>query len=113
MKNYSKEVFLQKLSEISFPNYTNFKCVSAAYEDFVNKLLGVIDMVAPLKEIRIKGDSKSWFDSDILERINIRERLRKKYKKSGLQIDFENFKDAQKQTKQLIKEKSVTISKKN
>ena len=24
MKNYSKEVFLQKLSEISFPNYTNF-----------------------------------------------------------------------------------------
>ena len=45
MKNYSKEVFLQKLSEIPFPNYTNFECVSAAYEDFVNKLLGVIDMV--------------------------------------------------------------------
>ena len=61
----SKEVFLQKLSEIPFPNYTNFECVSAAYEDFVNELLGVIDMVAPLKEIRIKGNSKSWFDSDI------------------------------------------------
>ena len=105
MKNYSKEVFLQKLSEIPFPNYTNFECVSAAYEDFVNKLLGVIDMVAPLKEIRIKGNSKSWFDSDILERINIREKLRKKYKKSGLQIDFENFKNAQKQAKQLIKVK--------
>ena len=113
MKNYSKEVFLQKLSEISFPNYTNFECVSAAYEDFVNKLLGVIDMVAPLKEMRIKGNSKSCFDSDILEHINIRERLKKKYKKSRLQIDFENFKNAQKQAQQLSKVKSVTISKKN
>ena len=49
MKNYSKEVFLHKLSEIPFPNI--ILCVSAAYEDFVNKVLCVIDMVAPLKEI--------------------------------------------------------------
>ena len=67
--------------------------------------MDVIDIIAPLKEIRIKGNSKSWFDSEILERINIREKLRKKHKKSGLQIDFENFKNAQKQAQQIIKAK--------
>ena len=73
----------------------------------------MIDIIAPLKEIRIKGNSKSWFDSEILERINIREKLRKKYKKSGLQFDFENFKHAQKQAQQTIKAKNVIASRNN
>ena len=105
MKNYSKEVLVQKLGEISFPDYNTFECVNTAYQDFISKIMDVIDIIAPLKEIRIKGNSKSWFDSEILERINIREKLRKKYKKSGLQIDFENFKNAQKQAQQMTKAK--------
>ena len=105
MKNYSKEVLVQKLGKISFPDYNTFECVNTAYQDFISKIMDVIDIIAPLKEIRIKGNSKSWFDSEILERINIREKLRKKYKKSGLQMDFENFRNTQKQAQQTIKAK--------
>ena len=103
MKNYTKESFLEKLGDLEFPDYSNFNCVSEAYSNFTTKLMDVIDKIAPTKEIRIKGNSKAWFDSDIVERINIREKLKKKHKKSGLQIDFDNLKTAQRQAKQIIK----------
>ena len=61
--------------------------------------MDVIDKIAPTKEIRIKA----WGDSDIVECINICEKLKKKHTKSGLQIDFDNFKNAQRQAKQIIK----------
>ena len=65
----------------------------------------VIDKIAPLREIRIKGSSKPWFDEEAIERINVRDKLRKKFNKTKLQIDYDNFKNAQKQTKQIIKRK--------
>ena len=73
--------------------------------------MDVIDNIAPTKVIRINGNSKPWFDSDIVERINIREKLKKKHKKSGLQIDFDNFKNAQRQAKQIIKSKKCDFVK--
>ena len=55
----------------------------------------VIDNIAPIKEIRVKGNSKSWFDGNISERINVRDKLKKKYRKTGIQVDNENFKNTQ------------------
>ena len=85
------------------PNYTNFESVNDAYADLLSKFMSVIDKIAPLKQIRLKTNTKPWFDSEILERIRVRDKLRKKYKKSGLQIDFDLFRDAQKQAKQITK----------
>ena len=99
MKNYSKELFLEELSKLAFPDYSTCQCVNTAYSDFISKLMTVIDKIAPIKEIRIKGNSKPWFDGNISERINIRDKLKKKHKRSGDPIDFENFKNAQKQAK--------------
>ena len=65
----------------------------------------VIDKIAPIKEIRVKGNSKPWFDGSISERITIRDKLKKKFKKSGLQIDYENVKTTQNQVKSPIKAK--------
>ena len=31
MKKYTKELFLQKLNEIEFPDYSIFRCVNEAY----------------------------------------------------------------------------------
>ena len=107
MKNYSKELFLEKLNEISFPDYSTFECVNAAYSDFIDKLMIIIDKLAPIKEIRVKGNSKPWFDGSISERINIRDKLKKKIKKTGLQVDYENFKTTQNQVKCLIKAKKM------
>ena len=77
MKNYTKELFIQKLSEVQFPNYTNFESVNDAYADLLNKFMSVIDKIAPLKQIRLKTNTKPWFDSEILKRIRIRDNLRK------------------------------------
>jgi len=105
MKNYTKELFIQKLGEVQFPDYSTFENVNAAYADLVSKFMSVIDNIAPLKQIRLKTNTKPWFDGEILERIRVRDKLRKKYKKSGLQIDFDLFKDAQKTAKQITKVK--------
>ena len=42
--------------------------------------MSVIEKIAPIKEIRVKGNSKPWFDGDISERISIKDKL-KKFKK--------------------------------
>ena len=105
MKNYSKELFNQKLSEVQFPDYSSFENVNEAYANLSSKLIGVIDSIAPLKQIRLKTNTKPWFDSEVLEKIRIRDKSRKKYKKSGLQIDFDLFKNAQKLAKKITKSK--------
>jgi hypothetical protein len=111
LKNYTKDIFLEKLREIQFPNYRNFACINDAYQNFFDKIMIVIDKVAPLKEIRIKGSSKPWFDGEVIERINVRDKLRKKFNKTKLQIDYDNFKNAQKQAKQTVKLKKCDFIK--
>ena len=111
MKNYSKEIFLGKLREIQFPNFRNYENINEAYQTFFDKIMAVIDKIAPLKEIRVKGNSKPWFDAEVIDRIQVRDKLRKKYNKTKLQIDYDNFKNAQKQAKKIVKrKKNVTLS---
>ena len=77
-----------------------------AYQIFLENIMKIINRVALLlKQIRIKGSSKPWFDGKIIERINIWDKLRKIFNKTKLQIDYDNFKSAQKQAKQIVKSK--------
>ena len=85
MKNYSKEIFLEKLRETQFPNFRNFENINEAYQTFLDKIMVIIDKIAPLKEIRLKGSSTPWIDEEVIERINVRDKLRKKYNKTKLQ----------------------------
>ena len=65
--------------------------------------MDVIDKIAPIKRIRVKCNSKPCFDGEILERIRVRDKLRKKHRISGLQIYFDNLKNAQKHAIQATK----------
>ena len=51
LKNYSQSLYLEKLNEINFPDYSKFKDVNDAYSDFIGKVTSVIDQIAPMKEI--------------------------------------------------------------
>ena len=53
----------------------------------------------------VKSNSKEWFDSVVSERINNRDKLFKKFKKSRLPLDQENSKKARYEVKKLIAEK--------
>ena len=80
-RNYTSDGYEKALVEINFPEYKNFGDVNDAYSNFIQKLIEVIDKVTPVKNKRIKRNSQEWFDSEISEKLIIRGKLLKKYKK--------------------------------
>ena len=60
MKNYTKERFLELLRKTDFPDYTSFINLNKAYQDFIFKLSGVIDLLCPIKKLRLKANPKPW-----------------------------------------------------
>ena len=50
-----------------------------AYNDFIQKIMNIIDKVAPLKEIQVKQNSQEWFDWEIADEIKNRDRLFKTF----------------------------------
>ena len=53
------------------------------YSNFIQKLMEVIDKVAPVKSKRLKKKSLEWFDSEISKKTIIRDKFFKKQKKLG------------------------------
>ena len=50
---------------LSFPNYELFADIDKAYENFIRKVMVVIDNLAPSKNQHINGTSKNWLDAEI------------------------------------------------
>ena len=48
-KNYTAEAYKATLSKVYFPNYENFDDVNKAYENVIQKLMNVINKLAPFK----------------------------------------------------------------
>ena len=61
--NYALNGFEKALVEINFPEYKSFDNGNDAYSNFIQKLMEVIDKVAPVINKRIKRNSQEWFDS--------------------------------------------------
>ena len=80
-KHYMVDLFEQELSKLNFPNYQNFNDINEAYNDFIQKIMNVIDKVAPLKERWVKQNSQEWFDGEIADEIKNHDKLFKKFKK--------------------------------
>ena len=90
---------------MKFPIYENSININEAYSNFIQKLTSVTDEIAPCKTKRVKGNSKEWFDSVVSEGINNRDKLFKKFKKSRLPLDQENYKKAHYEVNKVIAEK--------
>ena len=86
-KDYTIDLFQQELSKLHFPNYQNYNDISKAYNDFIQKIIKIIDQIAPIKERRVKQNFKQWFDREIANEIKNRDRLYKKFKTSNIYID--------------------------
>ena len=98
-------MYVKKLKEIDFPNYSNFKDINEAYSDFTEKVGSVIDEIAPIKEVRVKSNSQDWFDAEINEEIERRDKLLAKFKKSRSDSDNENYKKSRNKVQRMIKDK--------
>ena len=58
LKYYTVSVFVGKLQKVNFLSYESFSCIDAAHTDFLNKLMKVINEIAPSKEVRIKNNTQ-------------------------------------------------------
>ena len=104
-KKYTKEKFIDKLRNANFPDYSLFDNVDKAYESFINLFSNIINDIAPIKEKSIKGTSKSWFNNEVVQCIDKREKLKQTFSKSKLKQDYEKFKDQRNLVQKLIKNK--------
>ena len=73
----------------------------------------VTDKVAPVKSKRIKRNSQEWFDSEISEKLIIRDKLFKKYKKTRLHVDKEIYKRARYSVQNIIAKRKKNFLKRN
>ena len=106
LKNYSADICEEALGRVDFPNYRNFENINDAYSNFIQKVMGVIDLVPPIKSRRIKQNSQEWFDGEVAAKISVRDKSLKKFKKSKLQIDKEIYKIARYEAQKLISYKN-------
>ena len=58
LKYCTVNVFVEKLQRVDFSNYGRFSCIDAACTDFLNKLIKVVNEIAPSKEIRTKTNTQ-------------------------------------------------------
>ena len=96
------DIYEEALGRVDFQNYHNFENINYTYSNFIQKVMGVIDLVAPIKLRRIKQNSQEWFDGEVAEKISVRDKLFKKFKKSKLHIDKEIYKIARYEVQKLI-----------
>ena len=80
-KNYTTDYYKEALKQIGFPNYENFGDVNEAYSNFFQKLMTVFVKITPYKRKQVKGKTQKCFDGEVLEKLNLRNKLYKKFKK--------------------------------
>ena len=83
MKNYSDEIFMDKLRSIEFPDYWNHTCVNHLYQDFFTKFLSAFDSVSTIRTLTVKSYTELWFDIAVLNAFQNRDKHYKKFKQSG------------------------------
>ena len=58
LKNYSAYIYEEALDRLDFQNHHNFENINDTYSNFIQKVMGVIDLVAPIKSRWIKKLAK-------------------------------------------------------
>ena len=83
-KTYSVDEYEKALGKVTSPNYEKYHNINKAYNGFFQKLIEVVNNIAPLKTTRIKNTSNEWFDRKIAETLSIRDKLFKNSNQAAL-----------------------------
>ena len=102
LEHYTVNLFVEGLRKVNFLNYERFSNIGAVYTDFLNKLMKIINEIAPNKEIRIKNNNQDWFHRGVADLIHVREKLFLRFKKSKLHIDEEIYKQTRNHVQKII-----------
>ena len=91
MKNYSTEIFNEKLSEINWFKVINCDDVDVAWSNFKDLFMSVVDKIAPLKEKRLKQRSEPWITSELLDDIRARDQALETFRKNKTDENYKYF----------------------
>ena len=69
LKSYKADDYKKSRGQLFFLNYEIFDDANAPYSHFFQKIVTVIDKIAPFKAKRVKGDTQKWFDGEVLEEV--------------------------------------------
>ena len=97
----------KELTKINFPQYNILSNVDIAYLDLVEKILSVVNKIAPFEDLRIKNNTQDCFDDEVTEASKLREKHRNDFKSTKLHIDEELYKESKYLAMKLIKEKEI------
>ena len=61
LKKYRIDDYKKSLGQLVFANYEIFDNVNAAYSDFFQKIMTVINKIAPFETKRVKENTQKWF----------------------------------------------------
>ena len=92
------------INRVRWDSYLQYTDAESAWLNFKRILFQLIDKHIPIVTIKDKG-CPPWFDNDTFKLCRKKERLRAKYKQTGLAYDYLKFSQCRKQFKTLIKEK--------
>ena len=62
-----------------------------------------------MKDIWVKGISKSWFDSNVMEVVNVTAKLKERFLRIKLHLDYKRFKEQRNLVQQKIKNKKANF----
>ena len=62
-----------------------------------------------MKDIRVKGNSKPQFDSNIGEAIRVKDKLKKRFLRTKRHVDHKRFKEQRNSAQQKIKNKKTNF----
>ena len=62
-----------------------------------------------MKDISVQGNSKPSFDSDIMEAIRVREKLKERFLRTKLHVDHERYQAQRNSVQQKIKNKKTNF----
>ena len=65
LKSYSADIYKEALSRVDFSHHHNFENVNDTYSNFIQKVMGMIDLLAPIKSRQMKQNSQQWFDGEV------------------------------------------------
>ena len=83
----------EELTKINFPDCNIFSNVNITCLDLVEKILRVVDKIAPFKDLRIKSNTQDWFDDEVTEAIILRQKRLKDFKSTKVHINEELHKN--------------------
>ena len=83
-RKYSIESLLERLREKDLPDFSTFNCIDTASIDLTTALQDIVNEIALMKDIRVKGNSKPWCDSNIMEVIRVKDKLKERFLRTKL-----------------------------